>query len=244
MKVAKDTSEFLDDWLVSRVDDSNHDDPNCGFVESLYQTCSAALIYLWKSRFRLDSHTLSNRSLQRDVASIRLWEENFPSGRLDHILGESSGLKINVLENLIGIGNILAPYFVSSEGTEKSMQNEGGSSKTMTGELETQLEKARIMLSAEERSDSSSDDETSDDSSSTIKRQENRFGRLHCYISCLVDLAPLIEKYSCNPQRGSAAQPIPAGNVFRLFHEAQPFARLISDRSVHSRESLLVYDIR
>lgn len=243
MKAAKDTSEFLDDLLLSRVDDSNHD-PNCGFVESLYQTCSAALIYLWKSRFRLDSHTASNRSLQRDVATIRLWEENFPSGRLDHTLGGSSGLKINVLENLIGIGEILASYFVSSEGTEKNKQNEGESSKTMTSELETQLEKARIILGAEERSDSSSDDETSDDSSSTTERQENRFGRLHCYISCLVDLAPLIEQYSCNPQRGSATQPIPAGNVFRLFYEAQPFARRISDRSVLLRESFLVYGIR
>lgn len=148
-----------------------------------------------------------------------------------------------MLENLIGIGTILAPYFVGSEGTAKSKQNEGEFSKTMTSELETQLEKARIMLAAEERSDSSSDDETSDDASSTTEQQENRFGRLHCYISCLADLPPLLEKYSCNPQRGSATQPIPAGNVFRLFHEAQPFAMRVRDRSVLSRESFLVYDI-
>jgi hypothetical protein len=234
MKIAKGTSEFLRDWFLSGVDNSDQD-PNIGLVESLYQACSEALVYLWKTRFRLDSHTSSNRSLQKDVANIRLWEQNFPSGRLDHILGESSDLKINVLDNLVGIGNILALYFADSESTAQNVRDESDFNKAMITELQTQLEKARIILGAEERSDSSSEDGSSDDSSSATERQKNRFELLHCYISCLVELAPLIEEYSCNLRREMEQQPIPAGNLFRLSYGAQPLAMRILDRSVSPR---------
>jgi hypothetical protein len=236
MKAARDTTEYFGDWFVSRID-LNTQDPNVGYIESLYQTCSAALIYLWKSQFRLKSPTQHKRTLQRDVASIRLWEENFPSGHLDTILGESSDLKINILENLTGIGKILLPYLVDFEGSTKGRRKEEKLEATLTQELESQLEKARIMLSAEERSDSSSDDETSDDSSSTTERQENRLGRLHCFISCLVDLAPVIEKNVACLHRKVEAQPVPIDNVFRLSHEAQPYAMRIRDRSVPSRRT-------
>ncbi|OKP15161.1 hypothetical protein PENSUB_2203 [Penicillium subrubescens] len=234
MKAAKDKPNFLSDWFVSRIDHSTQD-PNVGFVETLYQTCSAALIYLWKSQFRSNPSTLHKRTLQRDVESLRLWAENFPSEHLDEILGESSDLKINVLENLTGIGKILVPYFVDCEETRKGRRKEKNLTTTLTQELETQLEKAMLTLSAEERSDSSSDDEISDDSSSPTERQENRLGRLHCYISCLVDLAPVIEKNVSCLYRKVETQPLPTENMFRLSHEAQPYAMRIRDRSVPSR---------
>lgn len=237
MKATKGKSDFPSDWFVSRIDHSTQD-PNVGFVETLYQTCSAALIYLWKSQLRLNPPTLHQRALQRDVASIRLWEENFPSGHLDTILGESSDLKINVLENLTGIGKILLPYFLECEETKRGRQSDKKLRATLAQELETQLEKARIMLNAEEKSDSSSEDETSDDSSSTTERQENRLGRLHCYISCLVDIAPVIEKNVSRLHRKVEVQPAPTETVFRLSHEAQPYAIRIRDRSVPSRRPL------
>jgi hypothetical protein len=239
MKVAKSRSEFLNDWLVSRIDYSTQD-PNIGFVESLYQTCSAALVYLWKSHFRSKSDILHRRTLQKDVANIRLWEENFPSGHLDTILGESSDLKINVVENLTEIGKILLPYFENYQGPMNREQNETKSRKIFKDELETQLEKGRIMLGAEERSDSSSDDETSDDSSSTAERQENRLGRLHSYVSCLVDLAPVIEKTLSHSKHKVEPQPISLENTFQSSHEAQPYAMRIRDRSVWSCPSILI----
>jgi hypothetical protein len=231
MKATRETTELLGDWVMSGIDHSTQD-PNVGFVETLYQTCSTALIHLWRSRFRLTSHGPHKNTLKKDVANIRLWEENFPPGYLDTILGQSDHLKTNVIENLKGIGNILMLYFAGCEGAAISPQNESNSTRDIVLELETQLEKAAIMLSAEERSESSSDDEEFDDSPSTTEREQNRYGRLHCYVSCLMDLTPVIEKHISRLQHKVEPPPTPLENVFRLSQSAQPFAMRIRDRLV------------
>ncbi|KAJ5827300.1 hypothetical protein N7447_004063 [Penicillium robsamsonii] len=229
MKATKETTQSLSDWVISRIDHSTQD-PNVGFVETLYHTCSTALVYLWRSRFRLIPHDSYKNTLKKDVANIRLWEENFPPGHLDTILGQSCHLKTNVIENLKGIGNILMPYFAGYDRTTTSGQNQRNSAWDLAQELDTQLEKATIMLSAEESSDSSSDDEVSDDSSSTIEREQNRLGRIHCYVSCLMDLAPVIDKHISFLQRKVEPRPTPLENVIRLSQSAQPFAMRIRDR--------------
>ncbi|KAJ5496245.1 hypothetical protein N7463_008232 [Penicillium fimorum] len=229
MESTKETTQLLSDWVISRIDHSTQD-PNFGFVETLYQTCSTALIYLWRSQFRLTLHGPHKNTLKKDVANIRLWEENFPSGHLDTIMGQSSHLKTNVVENLKEIGNILMPYLVDYDRTTTSRQNERKFTLDLAQELDTQLEKATIMLSSEENFDSSSDDELSDDSSSTTEREQNRFGRIHCYVSCLMDLVPLIDRHISRLQHKVEPRSVPVENLIRLSPGAQPFAMRIRDR--------------
>ncbi|KAJ5151022.1 uncharacterized protein N7482_010274 [Penicillium canariense] len=205
-------------------------DPNVGFVETLYQTCSTALVHLWRSRLRLTLLGPQRNTFKKDVANIRLWEENFPPGQLDVLLGQSGHLRTNVVENLKGVGNILMPYFAGCEGNTTNAQNERSPVRHLARELKTQLEKATLMLSDEDGSNSSSDDEASDDSSSTTEREQNRFGRLHCYISCLMDLAPVIEKHILFVQRQVEPESTLFENDFHISHNAQPFAMRIRDR--------------
>ncbi|KAJ6144079.1 hypothetical protein N7471_003532, partial [Penicillium samsonianum] len=225
MKATKETTQLLSDWVISRIDNSTQD-PNVGFVETLYHTCSTALVYLWRSRFRLTPHDPHKNTLKKDVANIRLWEENFLPVTSTPFWDNHT----NVVENLKGIGNILMPYFAGCDITTTSGQNERTSAWDLSQELYTQLEKATIMLSAEESSDSSSDDEVSDDSSSTTEREQNRFGRIHCYVSCLMDLVPVIEKHISLLQYKVEPRPTPLDNVIRLSESARPFAMRIRDR--------------
>ncbi|CAI7609755.1 unnamed protein product [Penicillium palitans] len=229
MKATKTTPQSLSDWVISRIDHSTQN-PNVGFVETLYHSCSTALVYLWRSKFRLIPHHPHKNTLKKDVANLRLWEENFPPGHLDTILGQSCHLKRNVVENLKGIGNNLMPYFAGWDGTTTSGQSEGSSAWGVALELETQLQKAIIVLSAEESSDSSSDDEISDDSSSTTELEQNRFGRIHSYVSCLMDLAAVIDKRISLLHHQVELPPTLLENGIRLSHSAQPFAMRIRDR--------------
>lgn len=233
MKTKAESKSILDDWVVSKIDHSI-EDPNFGFVETLYQTCSAALFSLWKSQFRTAKPGPQKCTLKKDIASIRLWEENFPSGHLDTILAESSGLKTAVLENLTGIGKILVPYFTDGDEAIPEARNESSPKRNFAKDLAMQLEKAALMVDPDETSDSSSDEETSDDSSSSTERHQNRLGRLHSYISCLIDLAPAVERYICSLQCKKDVQSVPVETVFRLSHRAQPYAMRIRDRSVSS----------
>ncbi|OOQ88852.1 hypothetical protein PEBR_11720 [Penicillium brasilianum] len=240
MKTKAESKSILDDWVVSKIDYSI-EDPNFGFIETFYQTCSAALGSLWKSQFRAINPGPHKSTLKKDIASIRLWEENFPPGHLDTILAESSGLKIAVLESLIGIGKILVPYFRVGDGDEDvfDIRNESAPERNFAKELKTQLEKAALMFDPDETSDSSSDDETSDDSSSSTERHHNHLGRIHSYISCLIDLIPAVERYIYSLQCKAEAQSVPIKTVFRLSHRAQPYAMLISDRFTNAPSSLV-----
>jgi hypothetical protein len=235
MKTKAESKSIIDDWVVSKIDYSI-EDPNFGFIETFYQTCSAALDSLWKSQFRMINPGPHKSTLKKDIASIRLWEENFPPGHLDTVLAESSGLKIAVLESLMGIGKILVPYFTEGDGDEDvfDIGNENAPERNFAKELKTQLEKAALMFDPDETSDPSSDDETSDDSSSSTERHQNHLGRLHSYISCLIDLVPAIERYICSLQCKAEVQSVPIKTVFRLSHHAQPYAMRIRDRSVSS----------
>lgn len=242
METKAESKSILDDWVVSKIDHSI-EDPNFGFVETFYQTCTAALNSLWKSQFRTMKPGPHKSTLKKDIASIRLWEENFSPGHLDTILAESSGLKIAVLESLIGIGKILVPYFTVGDGDEDvfDIRNESAPERNFAKELKTQLEKAALMFDPDETSDSSSDDETSDDSSSSTERHHNHLGRIHSYIICLVDLIPAVERYIYSLQCKAEAQSVPIKTVFRLSHRAQPYAMLISDRSVSSSVSCFIF---
>lgn len=230
MKTKAERTVILDEWVVSRIEHST-EDPNFGFVETFYQTCSAALVSLWKSQFRMAKSGPHKSTLKKDVASIRLWEENFPPGHLDSILAESSDLKINVLENLTGIGKILIPYLTDYDEAMFGTQIERDPDRNFATELETQLEKAALMIDVDERSDTSSDDET-DDSLSITECHQNRLGRLHSYISCLIDLVPVVERYICSLQCKAEVQSVPNKTVFRLSQRAQPYAMRIRDRWV------------
>jgi hypothetical protein len=231
MKERWERTEELGEWLISRIDHSTQS-PDIGFVETLYQACSRALVYLWKTKFRFMLQGPHKSTLKKDVANIRLWEENFPSGSLDITHGKSRHLKMNVVENLKEIGNILRPYLASSDTSTATAEKQSKSARDFADELETQLEKAAIMLSAGYSSESSSEDEESDDSSSPVQREHDRYGRLHCYVKCLMDLAPVIEKHFCHSQKESESQSTPVDTFVGLSHSAQPFAMHIRDRSV------------
>ncbi|KAJ5332788.1 uncharacterized protein N7506_006571 [Penicillium brevicompactum] len=228
MEPASEFTQTLSEWVLSRSDHSTQD-PNIGFVETLYHTCSTALVYLWRSRFRFTSQIPRKNTLKKDVADIRLWEENFPPGHLDAILEQSRHLKTNVIENLKGIGSILRLFLTDCNSAAISGdQRDVESSLAM--DLDAQLEKTMIMLSSDENSESSSDDEFSDDSSSSSERETNQFGRIHCYVSCLMDTAPLINKRIAFSQGRVESQQTSSENVMRFSQSAQPFAMRIQDR--------------
>ncbi|KAL6237463.1 hypothetical protein BDW75DRAFT_238252 [Aspergillus navahoensis] len=238
MKTKAESTYTSDDWLVSKIDYSS-EDPNVGFVETLYQTCSAALVLLWKSHFRWTSDNPQKRTLKKDIGSIHFWEENFPTGHLNTILAESSGLKIRVLENLTGIGKILIPIVRDYDEAIFRTQNERDPPRNLATELAIQLEKAALILDVEERSEPPSDDETDDDSSPAPESLQNRLGRLHSYIGCLIDLTPVVERYIRSLQRKAEVQYGPIGAVFRLSHRAQPYAMRIRDRFANAPTSLV-----
>ncbi|KAB8240091.1 hypothetical protein BDV35DRAFT_374666 [Aspergillus flavus] len=238
MKTKAETTDILDDWVVSRIDHS-YENPNFGFVETLYQTCSAALVSLWKSHLRLTSDNPQKSTLKKDIASIQFWEENFPVGHLDTILAESSGLKIRVLENLRGIGKILIAFFTDYDEVIFSTQNERNPECNFANDLLIQVEKAALMLDVEEKSERSSDDETDDDSSPATERHQNRLGRLDSYISCLIDLTPVVERHIYSLQCKTEAQYVPIETTFRLSHRAQPYAMRIRDRFANAPTSLV-----
>ncbi|KAJ5531314.1 hypothetical protein N7527_004707 [Penicillium freii] len=212
MKATTKTTQPLSDWVISRIDHSTQN-PNVGFVETLYHTCSTALEHL-----------------EEGCSQPPAVGRELPPGHLDTILGQSSHLKRNIVENLKGIGNNLMPYFADWDRTTTSGLNERSTAWDLAQELDTQLQKAAIVLSAEESSDSSSDDEISDDSSSTTEREQNRFGRIHSYVSCLMDLAAVIDKRISLLHHKVESPPTALENVIRLSQSAQPFAMRIQDR--------------
>ncbi|KAJ9300049.1 hypothetical protein DTO271G3_2166 [Paecilomyces variotii] len=230
--------DLLEDWVTVRREQDKQD-PNIGFVETLYQICSTALVYLWRSRLRFLSPSPHKKTLRKDVLSIWLWEENFPAGHLDHILAQSDRLKRNVVENLQEIGSILLPDLLAGDdGTISDAENGINSTHDLVRELRIQLEKAEIILSAEEHSDWSSGDDEPDERSLT-ECEPNRYGRLHCYVNCLVDLAPLIETYLSSFLNKAEPQPSRHENVFHISPNAQPFAMRIRDRFANAPVALV-----
>lgn len=224
----EDSTKLAEDWLTYRTDQSTLD-PNLGFVELFYQTCSAALVHLWRSHFRSTIRGSHRNTLKKDVANIDLWEENFPIGHLDTILGRSQPLKLNVIENLKGIGNVLRSYFAIYDSSTHA-GNGRDVAQDLGQELVTQLEKAVIILD-EAASDSSSDDDSSDNLSESSESEYNRFGRLHCYVNCLMELVPVIERNISRLKKEEQSQHVPLQSEFRLSQDAQPFAMRIRDRS-------------
>ncbi|KAL3247352.1 hypothetical protein ABHI18_012424 [Aspergillus niger] len=232
----QDSTKLAEDWLTYRTDQSTLD-PNLGFVELFYQTCSAALVHLWRSHFRSTIRGSHRNTLKKDVANIDLWEENFPIGHLDTILGRSQPLKLNVIENLKGIGNVLRPYFAIYDSSTHA-GNGRDVAQDLGQELETQLEKAVIILD-KAASDSSSDDDSFDNSSESSESEYNRFGRLHCYVNCLMELVPVIERNISRLKKEEQSQHVPLRSEFLLSQSAQPFALRIRDR-FRSASTLLV----
>ncbi|KAJ5726601.1 uncharacterized protein N7483_007958 [Penicillium malachiteum] len=237
MKTKADITDIPDDWLISKIDHSS-ENPNFGFVKSLYQTCSAALVSMWKSHIRLTPHNRQKSILKKDIASIHFWKENFPTGHLDTILAESSDLNIRVLQNLTGIGKILISIFTDYDEAIFSTNNKRYPEVKFSKELNTKVEKAALMLDVEERSDQSSDDET-DDSTPATERQQNRLGRLHSYISCLIGLTPVMERYIWSLQCKAEVQYVPIETDFHSTHRAQPYAMRIRDRFSNAATSLV-----
>ncbi|KAL2828863.1 hypothetical protein BJY01DRAFT_228203 [Aspergillus pseudoustus] len=216
------SSLVVDSWIQSSQSEL---DPNFGFIESLYHTCATTLQQLWKARSCLSLADAQQASLKNDVAQLTLWEENFPSCRLDTILGHSNYLRIEVLENLYGIGKILMQFYRrSSAKSEHVFFIEG------TKDLSTLIEKAAVIVSENDTSDSSTDSDTDSDCSSMSEAGKNLQGRLHCYIGCLMELGPAIERQIGNIQFKLEQQAIPELNHFSLSENAQPFAVRIKDR--------------
>lgn len=241
MKAATETTDFVDDSVTSWIDHGIHD-PDLGPVESLYRTCTTALVHLWRSHWRLKP-SVHNIMLKKDVANIRLWEENFPPGQLDTVLGQSSRLKANTIGNLRRMGGILSTNLASCKEDMTVLQSERRSTRNLARELEIQLEiqlvETKALMAAEEEYDSSSDEEFSDDSSSSTERERNRQGRLHCYVNCLMDLAPVLERQISNLQYKTKSLPASLENGFCLSQSAQPFAMRIVDRCVFSGVCIL-----
>jgi hypothetical protein len=235
MKAETETTNLVDDCVISRADHGGHD-PELGPVEKLYRTCTSALVHLWKSRWRLKP-SVHNIILKKDVANLRLWEENFPPGHLDTVLAQSSRLKSSTIDNLRGMGNILSVYLARCNEDMTVMQNEKSSIMNIARELEEDIEVQLVVtkaLMAGEESDSSSDGEFSYDSSSSTEHEQNRHGRLHCYVNCLMDLAPVLERQIGNLHYQTKSQPAGLENGVLLSQSALPLAVRILDRCVFS----------
>lgn len=222
--------DSAEEWLLSRIHHSAHN-PNFGFIETLYETCSASLTHLWKSNFRFMSRGLQKTTLKKDVARLRVWDETYPRGSLDTILRESADLRVSVVESLKGIGIILLCFLSDGEISTAKPQEEVVGYREIARNLEAQLERAAILISSEDSSGSSTD-LTSDDSSSETQREGNRFGRLNCYIRCLMDMIPVIENHVHRSENNIEieGQSQPTQESFRLSQNAQPFAMRIRDR--------------
>ncbi|KAL2869650.1 chromatin remodelling complex Rsc7/Swp82 subunit-domain-containing protein [Aspergillus lucknowensis] len=217
-------SQLVDSWVGSS---HSNLDPNFGFIESLYHTCATTLQRLWKFQSLLSLTTAQQASLKNNVVQLSLWEENFPSCRLDTILGHSNYLRIEVLENLFSIGKILMHY-----RRRISAHLENGSFTAGLEDINPLVEKAAVILSENDTSDSSTDSDTDSDTSSISEAEGNQQGRLRCYIACLLELGPAIEKQIANIQFKLDRQALPAMNPFSLSEDAQPFAIRIKDRYV------------
>ncbi|KAL4805217.1 hypothetical protein BDV18DRAFT_26095 [Aspergillus unguis] len=226
MAPERDGSDISSLWLVDSwiASSQSNLDPNFGYIESLYNTCTTALQQLWKSRSSLSLTDGQQFSLKNDVAQLSLWEENFPSCRLDTILGHSNYLRIEVLENLYGIGKILMQFYHSVSARSEHVHF------PETEYLSILLEKAVVILSENDISDSSMNSDTDSDCSLMSEAGENQQERLHCYISCLMELGPSIERQIGNIQYKLDQQASPELNRFSLSENAQPFAIRIKDR--------------
>lgn len=237
----KGRSENDDSFIASRIDYSTHD-PNVGFVETLYGLCSLSLIELWKSRRRHMPQAPHTNTLKKDVADLGMWTQSFPTGYLDCILEKSDHLKTNIIENLVEIGKIISSLSSSTERDIIDTKEKNNSQAIIDHELTTALEKANIILSSGEHSDTEEDselssDEASEDSSSNSDHEQDCYGRLHCYISCMVNLIPVIEEHVLSLERKDAAQSVPAKACFDLSRGAQPYAMRIQDRLVTSTQN-------
>ncbi|KAJ0426158.1 hypothetical protein BJY00DRAFT_273123 [Aspergillus carlsbadensis] len=225
------SSELVDSWLGSS---HSNTDPNFGFIESLYHTCSLALQHVWKFKSFLGLTEPQRNSFQSDVAQLSLWEENFPSSHLDTILHHSTYLQIEVLENLYRIGRILTQYCYRI-----SAQSDKAALPQNIDDFNTLLDKAAGIISEKETSDSSTDSDTDSVCSSLTEADHNQNGRLHCYVTCLMELGPAIERQMANLQFRLDQQAIPQQSHFSLSDNAQPFAIRIKDRFKDAKVSLV-----
>jgi hypothetical protein len=119
-------------------------------------------------------------------------------------------------------------------GTSINTENDEACTKEHVRELEVLLEKAPMVLTQTHESDSSSDESSSEDgASSQSEFEQNSFGRLHCYTSCLTELAPTIEKHILYLQYKQEKQDPPKEEVFHVSESARPFVLRIFDRCVN-----------
>ncbi|KAJ5647163.1 hypothetical protein N7490_003535 [Penicillium lividum] len=233
-----DTSpRLLDSWLTSQVENTSQY-PDIGFIECLYQTCSLILTHLWKSRLRFISRGPHKNTLGKDVLNIRLLEESFPVGHFDTTLGDSSPLKVNLVENLKAIGDILIWYFLGFDEDSANSQVDDASIKDLVQELRSLLEKAEIFLSVQPISDATEDWDSSDDSASTTDNDLSRHGRLHCYVTCLMDLIPVLQRQAFFIEQNVELQPLLPTNIC-LSPTAQPFVMRIRDKFIDAPTPLV-----
>ncbi|KAJ5726160.1 uncharacterized protein N7483_007517 [Penicillium malachiteum] len=92
-----------------------------------------------------------------------------------------------------------------------------------------------MVIIAEEGCESFSDYDSSDSgnyegSLSIIIRNNSRFGRLHSYVNCLMNLAPLIQRRSDIMREMMKAELYRIENRFRLSEAANSHAMRIRDR--------------
>ncbi|KAL4739361.1 hypothetical protein BDV11DRAFT_170158 [Aspergillus similis] len=222
----------IDAWLssTSASSTSNIVNPDFGYVEALYQTCSTVLGELWKSKLKYMPRSPQKTTLKNDIAQLRLWIENFEPTCMDTVLEQSGDLKISVVDNLCQIGQILLG--ILRKGTiSPIVRGQEKPTELLAHELEVLIEKGSIVLSSEGISSSSSDESSEDESSLDGYQQSyNSYGRLHSHISCLMDLSPIIERQAYSLQLKSENSKLSLGNPFHVSEGAQPFAMRIRDR--------------
>ncbi|KAL2849695.1 hypothetical protein BJX68DRAFT_267011 [Aspergillus pseudodeflectus] len=227
------SSELVNSWLGSS---HSNTDPNFGFIESLYHTCSSTLQQTWRLKSYLSVTDAQQIVLRNDVAQLSLWEENFPSARLDTILSYSNYLRIEVLENLYRIGKILVQY---CHRISAQFQSDQAALPQNIDDFNTLLDKAAGIISEKETSELSTDSDTDSVCSSSTEAECNQHGRLHCYITCLMELGPAIERQMANIQFKLDQQALPQLSHFSLSENAQPFAIRIKDRFKDAKVSLV-----
>jgi hypothetical protein len=115
----------------------------------------------------------------------------------------------------------------------RDMSDTGSSDKLAESmkALEIMIEKAVIMLPYVDNSDSSSD-ESSLSAGPLLEEETNRYGRLQCYVTCLMDLSLAIERQNASIQALLNQRAVPPDTDFPVSQNAQPFAIRIRDRYV------------
>lgn len=136
------------------------------------------------------------------------------------------------------------PSPMRPRGMTVGAQYERNVMKELLLQLECLLGRAAdILVAKDDFGTSSSDDESSTDSDPELESEDenerSHLGRLHCYVQCMIDHVPVLEKQACRMHSEREPLLISPDDFSTLPERARPQAVRIRDRLVVSSICLL-----